>query len=162
MYQKTRSGCFLVGSCINKKREFSDTNFEVGKPCRRFDWMLLWYQLWDRKTLPTFWLNASLSPWRFQSKCWQGFPISKLVSENSLFLFMYQKKKHTIHLYSKGWQYYRIQFSNIKTRNEQMSTANPSDQLARQHLHWSKTRTSLRKIVTNVAFSTMFRFLDWF
>ena len=27
-----RSGCFSVGSNIKRKREFSDTNFEIGKP----------------------------------------------------------------------------------------------------------------------------------
>jgi len=42
---------------------------------------ILWYQLWDRKTL----LRFGLHQWSIHSKCWQGFPISKLLSENSLF-----------------------------------------------------------------------------
>jgi len=25
---------------MNGKRDFSDTNFEIGKPCQRFDWNL--------------------------------------------------------------------------------------------------------------------------
>ena len=29
-----------VGSCINRKGEFSDTNFEIRKPCQHFNWML--------------------------------------------------------------------------------------------------------------------------
>jgi len=31
--------------------------------------------------LPTFWLKSSGRKWSIQSKCQQGFPISKLVSE---------------------------------------------------------------------------------
>ena len=54
------------------KREFSDTNFEIGKP---------------------YWLNANLhqSPneyWSIQSKHRQGFLVSKLVSKNSLSHFI--------------------------------------------------------------------------
>jgi len=56
--------------CTNKlEREFSDTNFEIGKPC-------------DIR------LNGSgLSPWSTQSKCRQGVLISDLVSQNSLFRY---------------------------------------------------------------------------
>jgi len=32
-----KSGCFSVGSCINRKRKFSDTNFEIRKLCQRFN-----------------------------------------------------------------------------------------------------------------------------
>ena len=62
---------------------------------------VLWYQLWDRKTLQTFQRNVSvfvraecfslhqdLCPdenWSIHLKCRQDFPISKLASENSLF-----------------------------------------------------------------------------
>ena len=51
------------------RREFSDTNFEIGKPCRNCDWML----------------QSSSGQKSIQSKRRQGFLISKLVSENSLF-----------------------------------------------------------------------------
>ena len=60
---------------------------------------VLRYQLWDQKTLTTFWLNASViirekvSP---QLKLQQGFPISKLVSDNSPFIYAGVNWKATI------------------------------------------------------------------
>ena len=55
-----------------KKRELLDTNFEIRKPCRHFDWMFLSSSFALMKTY-------------IQSKHWQGLLISRLVSENSLF-----------------------------------------------------------------------------
>ena len=52
--------------------------------------IVLWYQLWDQKTLLMFQLNASvfiMVKVKTEAGSWQGFlfPISELASENSLF-----------------------------------------------------------------------------
>ena len=59
----------LPGNRRKQEREFFDTNFETGKPCQRFNWML----------------QCSLGLWWRLAFSQQGFPISKLVSEKSLF-----------------------------------------------------------------------------
>ena len=49
---------------LDWKREFFDTNFEIGKPCWHFDWMLQFL--------------SGQKYWSIQLKHRQGFPISKL------------------------------------------------------------------------------------
>ena len=59
---------FLFCSVGEKESPLHDINFEIGKPWQCFDWMLQ-------------------SSSGHKSKCWQGFPISKLISEKKTSLF---------------------------------------------------------------------------
>ena len=46
-----KNSFFMVKFYILHKREFSDTNYESGKPCQHFDWMLqTWSANWEATT----------------------------------------------------------------------------------------------------------------
>ena len=70
---------------MNRKREFSDTNFEIGKPCQHFDWNLQGESEAFSQNVGKVFRSQSWYQRSIQSKRRQGFPTSKLVSENSLF-----------------------------------------------------------------------------